>query len=167
MAATYSEKKWNLKCMMKDKYLKNKMKKIHSTCTCPVCKKKFEKRTKGQVFCGSRYDTTCKDAYWNFIRFGTIPWPLYGYFKVLERTVEEQKKDEEVMFGPETVTEEDKKMIESLVPNEMLVESEELANEEKEEYSDWHHQMSYNDYTPVDSEAPFNSYSIPEDDYFI
>lgn len=158
MATSLSEKKWNLKCMMKDKYLKNKMKKIHSTCTCPVCKKRFEKITKAQAFCGSRYGTTCKDTYWNFIRFGTIPDDLFGYFKVLERTKEQKKEDEEVMFGSDKVSEEEKKIVEELVPDEMLSENEEVTNEEKEEY---------NDYTPVDGEAPFNSWSLPEDDYFI
>lgn len=163
MSATYSEKKWNLKCQMKDRYLKNKMKKIGQSCTCPVCKSKFTKKTKAQAFCGSRYDTTCKDAYWNFMRFGTVPDILFGYFKVLDRTPEEKKEDGEVMFGPETVTEEDKKMIGQLVPDEMLAESEELANEEKEESKI----DDFNDVVLVEGEVPFTEYSIPEDDYFI
>lgn len=163
MTATYQEKKWNLKCQMKDRYLKNKMKKIGQSCTCPVCKSKFFKKTKAQAFCGSRYDTTCKDAYWNFIRFGTVPDILFGYFKVLDRTEEQKKKDMEMMFGSSEATKEENKMVEELVPDEMLAESEELGNEEKEESKT----DDFNDVVPVEGEVPFAEYSIPEDDYFI
>lgn len=53
-------------------YYHNKNRKIGQTCKCPICHKEFVKKTNKQVFCGSRYDEECKNAYHNFIRYGTI-----------------------------------------------------------------------------------------------
>lgn len=149
---TYPQKKHNLKCQMKDRYLKNKMKKISQSCTCPVCKSKFVKKTKAQAFCGSRYDTTCKDAYWNFMRFGTVPDILFGYFKVLKMSEEEEKKHVEGIVGNGSdETEEEKKF------TNMMIESIELGNEEKEESKT----DDFNDVVPEDA------YICEKDSYLI
>lgn len=150
----------NVKRKISKKYEKNKSMEIRSTCFCPICGNKFKKKTRAQVFCGSRTDTTCKDTYWNFMRYGTLPLTLTGDFKEFEIT----KKDIEAMVGDDSdVSEEEKKIVEALVPDEMLVESKELENEEKEESK----MDDFNDVIPVEGEVPFAEYSLPEDDYLI
>lgn len=145
----FKELRWNLKCQMKDRYARNKMKRIGQTCICPACGKKFVKKTRAQAFCGSRYDTTCKDAYWNFIRFSTIPMNYFGYFKILKPTDEEMEEHVEYMCGDGSdITDEDKKF------TDMLIESIELGNEEKEE-------------SKTDDSVPEDDYVDEEDSYLI
>lgn len=61
------------------RYNDNKMMIVGATCYCPICHKPFEKKTVHQVFCGSSIDTHCKDAYHNFMRYGTL-YPQYKCF---------------------------------------------------------------------------------------
>lgn len=112
----FKELRWNLKCQMMDRYGKNKVKIIGQSCICPVCGKRFVKKTRGQAFCGSRHDTICKDAYWNFIRFSTIPMDYFGYFKVLKPTDEEMEEHVEYVCGDGSdIAKEEKKFTDMLI----------------------------------------------------
>lgn len=51
-----------------NKHLKN----IGDICKCPICHNTFIKKTRAQVFCGNKNDRSCKDAFWNFIKYGNI-----------------------------------------------------------------------------------------------
>lgn len=52
---------------MKTRYESNKVKLVHSECTCPSCGTVFEKETYNQVFCKTKGGTICKDKYWNTV----------------------------------------------------------------------------------------------------
>jgi hypothetical protein len=45
------------------KYDKNKSKKLREECKCPICGRKFLKKTVQQAF----DNTKCKDKYWNYV----------------------------------------------------------------------------------------------------
>lgn len=152
-----------IKTKLQKKYSHNKSSVIHETCICPICGKKFVKKTKAQAFCGSRTNVICKDTYWNFMRYDTLPFPLIGDFKVLEIT---KKEIEEMVGDGSDETEEEKKF------TDMLVESIDLGNEEKKEFDtdrtdlwDDNHPWCYEENPP--EEQPFDDWRNPEDDYFI
>jgi hypothetical protein len=46
-------------------YTSNKGAIVGDICICPSCKTEFIKSSYQQVFCKSRVNTKCKDAYWN------------------------------------------------------------------------------------------------------
>lgn len=56
-----------------DQYEENKAAKIGSVITCPVCSKRFVKRTKDHTFCSNgrqKKGGNCKDTYWNTVDEG-------------------------------------------------------------------------------------------------
>jgi len=40
-------------------------KKLTGSIVCPVCGRKFRKKTKGHVFCSNKGPANCKDTFWN------------------------------------------------------------------------------------------------------
>lgn len=52
---------------LKAKYELNKSKSIGEEISCTMCNKVFVKKTKQQAFCGGRWDTRCKDKFWNTV----------------------------------------------------------------------------------------------------
>lgn len=73
--------KEQLKKSLLEKYNNNKNKMVGSTCFCPICGQQFTKKTVLQAFCGTSQNTICKDAFHNFIRYGTTY--NFGCFKEL------------------------------------------------------------------------------------
>lgn len=61
-----------LKEDLQRRYHDNQLMVVGSHCICPICHKEFVKKTYQQVFCGSSKDTSCKDSYHNFMRYGTL-----------------------------------------------------------------------------------------------
>lgn len=57
------------KIKLKALYIQNKERDVGKVCYCPICQTRFIKKTKDQVFCNKT--TKCKDAYHNFMRYGT------------------------------------------------------------------------------------------------
>ena len=46
-------------------YQDNKNIKVNNNIFCPVCGKKFRKKTKAHSFCSNKGRNNCKDRYWN------------------------------------------------------------------------------------------------------
>lgn len=57
----------------KTRYDANKKAKVGELIVCPVCSKKFTKKSYQQVFCGiGKIKHKCKDTYWNSVDVGRM-----------------------------------------------------------------------------------------------
>lgn len=48
-------------------YHRNKDAKVRSTIRCPICEKRFRKRSYQHAFCSNKGGGNCKDRYWNIV----------------------------------------------------------------------------------------------------